>query len=211
MQIGVFDSGKGGAFVAAGLQTLLPDDSFHVVNDTRNVPYGSRSNQEVIDLTERAIAPLLQSCPIVVIACNTATMAGIESYRSNHPSTKFVGIEPMIKPAKTLSRTGHITVLATPRTLSSERYRHLVDTYGSGLLIDQPNTQHWARMIEDDQINDIDLGDVRASVEAGSDVIVLACTHYITLKDRLANLFPGVAVLEPTEAISRQIVRLKSQ
>lgn len=209
MKIGVFDSGRGGTYIAQGLRTLLPSDSFVVVNDAAHVPYGSRSNEEVVALTERAIAPLLVDCPIIVIACNTASMAGINVLRARYPDTKFVGIEPMIKPARTVSVSQHITVMATPLTLSSERYRKLVADFGGSLQIDQPATSRWARMIEDDQADAIVLDDVRSSVASGSDTLVLACTHYLALIKRLQQTFPEVTILEPTEAVARQVQRLK--
>lgn len=211
MQVGVFDSGKGGGFVAEGLAPLLPSCSFTVIDDTKNVPYGSRRSKEVVALTEAAITPLTKTCPIIVIACNTATMAGIEQYRRNHPGTKIVGIEPMIKPAGEISKTRHITVLATPRTLSSARYRRLIARFGGDLTIDQPNTSHWARTIENGEAATIDYSELADSIASGSDTVVLACTHYIVLKQAIEQLFPDATVLEPTAAIARQIDRLMSE
>ncbi len=211
MQIGVFDSGKGGAFIAEGLKKALPQHSFVVVNDRENVPYGSRTNDEIITLTSAAISPLIASCPIIVIACNTATMAAITALRASFPKTCFVGTEPMIKPANIDSRTRHITVLATPLTLASERYADLKALYSDGLRIDEPSTHHWARAIEYNQTDTINFTNLAQSIENGSDSIVLACTHYLALKDRLETRFPQVHVYEPTRAIAEQIVRLVDQ
>jgi glutamate racemase len=211
MQIGVFDSGKGGEFIAQGLQKVLPMYDFNVVNDRDHVPYGSRPNNEIIALTTRAIEPLIATCPIIVIACNTATMAAISSLRSQFPDTLFVGTEPMIKPASVTSLSGHITVLATPLTLSSQRYHDLTSQYSKGLIIDEPSTLHWARSIEFDEADMIDLSDIAASVQRGSDSIILACTHYLVLKDKLQQLFPTTTIYEPTRAIADQIIRLADQ
>ncbi len=211
MQIGVFDSGKGGEFIAEGLKRALPQHSFMVINDRQNVPYGSRTNDEIIALTSKAIAPLVPSCPIIVIACNTATMAAITALRTSFPKTHFVGTEPMIKPASIDSRTRHITVLATPLTLASERYADLKALHSEGLRIDEPSTLHWARAIEYDQTDSIDFANLAQSIDNGSDSIVLACTHYLTLKERLKTRFPQVHMYEPTRAIAEQIVRLTDQ
>jgi glutamate racemase len=208
MKIGVFDSGRGGEFIANGLEQLLPEHEYTVVNDRDNVPYGSRSNTEVLQLTDAAIQPLIAECSIIVIACNTATMAGITVLRERHPDTLFIGIEPMVKPAAKLSRSEHISVLATPLTLQSERYRQLVAQFASELRIDEPDATGWAAAVEADAARDIDFSELATSVNNGSDVIVLACTHYITLKDRLREQFPNVTILEPTEAIARQITAL---
>lgn len=208
MQIGVFDSGKGGEFIAEGLQKALPSYSFRVVNDRRHVPYGSRSNEEIVALTTAAITPLLATCPIIVIACNTATMAAISSLRRQFPDTFFVGTEPMIKPASTESLTRHITVLATPLTLASQRYSNLKSLYSPNIIIDEPSTLHWARAIEHNEADTIEFNDISRSIENGSDAIILACTHYLVLKDRLQRLFPNVTIYEPTLAIAEQVARL---
>jgi glutamate racemase len=209
MKIGIFDSGRGGEFIAEGLRNLLPEHEFIVVNDREHVPYGSREDSEIIELTTKAIQPLLEArCPIVVIACNTATMAAISTLRELSPRVKFIGIEPMVKPAAEISATHHATVLATPLTLKSNRYQHLLREYGSELTIDQPNAAGWAAAIEHDKANTISFDEVTASVASGSDTLILACTHYITLKNRLQTRFPGINILEPTEAIARQITRL---
>ena len=209
MKIGVFDSGRGGEFIAEGLQKLLPEHEFIVVNDRKHVPYGSREDSKIIELTTKAIQPLLDAaCPIIVIACNTATMAAITTLRELFPRVKFVGIEPMVKPAAEVSATRHATVLATPLTLKSNRYQHLLREYGSELTIDQPNAAGWAAAIEHGEADKISFEEVAASVANGSDTLILACTHYITLKSRLHSRFPSVNILEPTEAIARQVTRL---
>ncbi len=208
MRVGIFDSGRGGEFIADGLRGLLPQHEYIVVNDRAHVPYGSRLNAEVLQLTDAAIQPLLAKCPVIVIACNTATMAAIQTLRERYPTTKFVGIEPMIKPASLLSKTKHCTMLATPLTLKSERYRSLVALYGDGLRIDEPSASGWAAAIEFDQTKSIDYSEVATSIASGSDTIILACTHYIALKKLLSELFPTVTLLEPTEAIAKQITRL---
>jgi len=209
MKIGIFDSGRGGEFIAEGLRNLLPEHEFIVVNDREHVPYGSREDSEIIELTTKAIQPLLEArCPIVVIACNTATMAAITTLRELFPRVKFIGIEPMVKPAAEISASHHATVLATPLTLKSNRYQHLLREYGSELTIDQPNAAGWAAAIEHDKANTISFDEVTASVASGSDTLILACTHYITLKNRLQTRFPGINILEPTEAIARQVTRL---
>lgn len=209
MKIGVFDSGRGGEFIAEGLQKLLPEHEFIVVNDREHVPYGSREDSEIIELTTKAIQPLLEAqCPIIVIACNTATMAAIAALRTQFPAVKFVGIEPMVKPAAAISHTHHATVLATPLTLKSDRYQHLIREYGSELIIDQPNAAGWAAAIERGEADTISFDEVASSIANGSDTLILACTHYITLRKRLHTRFPGINILEPTAAIARQVTRL---
>lgn len=212
MRIGIFDSGRGGEFIAEGLRALLPEHEFMVVNDRDHVPYGSRTDAEIISLTTAAIQPLLLAeCPIIVIACNTATMAGITSLRESYPSVRFVGIEPMIKPAGEQTLTHHITVLGTPLTLTSDRYRHLKAAYGVHLTIDEPDSSGWASAIEHGHLDAISFDELATSITSGSDTIVLACTHYNALLPLLHERFPALRILEPTDAIARQVARLAGQ
>ena len=124
---------------------------------------------------------------------------------------RFVGTEPMIKPAAEITKTGHVTMLATPLTMRSTRYASLRDKHSKNIRVDEPYTQHWASQIERHELDDVSLTHVEASIRAGSDVIVLACTHYLALQQRLAAEFPDVSILEPSEAISRQIARLERE
>ncbi|MGB4762698.1 MAG: aspartate/glutamate racemase family protein [Candidatus Saccharimonas sp.] len=210
MRIGVFDSGKGGRLVADRLAALLPGNEWVVVSDLEHVPYGERTGDEIISLTDQAIAPLLAACPMIVIACNTATTAAIHTLRTRHPAIKFVGVEPMIKPAALASQSAHITLLATPFTLASERYTDLKTTYGEATVIDEPNTAGWPTLIDQGNTKKINLSAVQSSIQNGSDTIVLACTHYLDLIPMLSRQFPAVSILEPSEALARQIQRLSA-
>lgn len=209
MRIGVFDSGKGGRLVAARLEALLPGHEWIIVDDIENVPYGEKDRKTIIALTEQAIAPLITECPIVVIACNTATTAAISTLRERYPSTHFVGVEPMIKPAAMQSISRHITMLATPYTLTSTRYHDLKVTYGSGVRIDEPTTKGWPKYIDDGKRERIDFSGLDTSVANGSDTIVIACTHYLDLLPTLSARYPGASLLEPCEALARRIDELQ--
>lgn len=211
MLIGIFDSGRGGYFVAERLQEILPEHDFIVADDSANVPYGTRTKEEILELTGRAIQPLLARCSIIVIACNTITTAIIHLLRERYPDVTFVGLEPMVKPASLLTRSGHIAVLATPSTLSSSRYQELKQAHASHLTIDEPPTAHWPRSIEDDEIEGLDLGDVISSHDDGADVIVLGCTHYLALIPRLKTILSDVTILEPSEAIARRVRQVLAQ
>ncbi len=210
MLIGVFDSGLGGTLVTEQLRLLLPQHRYRVVNDREHVPYGSKTNDEVIRLTDAAIQPLVQGgCQIIILACNTATMAAITTLRGRYPRTRFIGVEPMIKPAAERSTTKHITVLATPLTLASQRYHHLKSAYGQTIQIDEPDTSGWAAAIEQGSLEQIDLSGLQESIAAGSDSIVVACTHYLALIPLFEQqLRRHCVILEPTSAIARQVERL---
>ncbi len=105
MKIGVFDSGVGGEAIASALQNSFVDAEIIVVNDTKNIPYGDKAPAKIIALTDTAIQPLLNSnCDVIVIACNSATLAAIDVLRSTYPAQLFIGIEPMVKSAAQLTK-----------------------------------------------------------------------------------------------------------
>lgn len=209
MKIGVFDSGIGGQAVAEELQRLLPDAKVVFVNDHKNVPYGGRPRGEIMKLTEAAIQPLIDAhCDAIVIACNTATTNAIQLLRHDHPTQKFVGLEPMVKPAAALTKTNTIAVLATPATLQSPRYAWLKEEFAPGVTILEPDCSTWAGLIEENRASEIPLeATIKPLLNDGTDVIVLGCTHYHWLKKDIEALVgPGVTVLEPSNAIKNRIV-----
>lgn len=211
MKLGVFDSGIGGEAVAAALRSTFPDADIITVNDRQHVPYGDKTPDQVIRLTNVAIQPLLApSCDVIILACNTATALAIEPLRNKYPQTKFIGIEPMIKTAAAFTKTGTIAVCATPATLASDRYHNLIAQYGARLRIIEPDCTTWAHMIEHNQINHQMIEHIITDAcDHGADVIVLGCTHYHWIKDLITELAAGRAtVIEPSEAIGRRVTEL---
>jgi glutamate racemase len=214
VKIGVFDSGIGGQAVAEKLQAMFPDAEIVSIDDRRNVPYGSKSADEIISLTKSAIQPLIEAkCDAIVIACNTATTVAITSVREAYPDVHFVGIEPMVKPAAAITKTKKIAVLATPGTLASNRYRLLKENFAADVTVIEPDCSTWATLIETNEIEKIPLDDtVNTLLDQDVDVVVLGCTHYHWLKDRIEELVgPDVEVLEPSDAIGARLDSLLSQ
>lgn len=208
VKIGVFDSGIGGKAVAERLQFLFPTAEILFVNDHRHVPYGTKSPDDIRVLTDAAIQPLLAAqCDAIVIACNTATTNAIEYLRATYPDTHFVGLEPMVKPAAKLTQSHVIAVLATPMTLASDKYHALKQQWAADTTIIEPDCRDWATRIEEGNGDKIDVETTVASLlEQHVDVIVLGCTHYHWLKDRIqAAAGPDVTVLEPSDAIGARL------
>jgi glutamate racemase len=208
MKIGVFDSGIGGKSIADKLKIDFPDEEILYVNDSVHVPYGNRTFEDITRLTDAAIQPLLEAeCNVIVIACNTATASAIEYLRAKYPTVSFVGLEPMIKPAASLTKSKIITVCATPSTLASDRYSNLKEEFASGLTVIEPDCSKWATMIED---NDIDEETITATIDdvcrSGADVIVLACTHYHWIKEEILSVAGNRAiVIDPSDSISDRV------
>lgn len=209
MNIGIFDSGIGGEAVAISLKESFSEATITVVSDKTNLPYGDKSPEEIKVFTDTAIQPLIGS-DIIVIACNTATAWALPYLKAKYVDQKFIGLEPMIKPASKITKSQTICVFATPATLASQRYAGLKQTYASELTVLEPDCSKWAKMIEENSINKQNIADtVEASIDQGADVIVLGCTHYHWIKDLVIEIAQGRAsVLEPSEAISRRVLQL---
>lgn len=210
MKLGIFDSGIGGEAVADALKVTFPNADIVTVNDRKNIPYGSKSRTEITRLTDTAIQPLIGNCDVIILACNTATALAIDELRQRYPDQKFIGIEPMVKTASELTKTGKIVVCATPATLASSRYSELVQKYAAHLTIIEPDCSEWAYLIENNQLNRSHVEkQITNACDNGADTIVLGCTHYHWIKDLITELTAGKAsVIEPSEAIGRRVKQL---
>ena len=132
----MFDSGVGGLSVLDALRRRVPDTSLIYIGDVAYAPYGERPTTEVIERCQRIVAQLAGfGARIIVVACNTATVLGIDAMRQRWPALHFVGVEPGVKPAVAATRSKRIAVMATPATAKSARLRHLVETFASGVHV----------------------------------------------------------------------------
>lgn len=210
--IGIFDTGFGGEYVAQKLSKLYAQNTFIVANDKAHLPYGSRSEDEIFDLTDAAIQPILH-CDIIIIACNTATTIAINRLRTKYVNKTFVGFEPMIKPAATITKTGRIAILATPATLKSRRYQDLKQTWAQSKDVIEPDCANWATQIENNKFDTKIATDlVKRLVQDNVDVIALACTHYIYLKNDMQTTAGNTAqIIDPLSAVKKQLDRLLQQ
>ena len=205
----VFDTGSGGRFFAQKLQAALTNMAkVEPVIDSSHAPYGLRSQQEIIELTETALSPHLISLSrrpdLTILACNTATVYAIDYLRLHYPDHLFVGFEPMIKTAAQRSKTHAIAVLATPATLRSLRYQKLKSHYASNLKVYEPDCRDWARLIDLGQFNFSALQHSLSPImRQPVDQIVLGCTHYLAIQNQIRQLLPQAAVLDPTLPIIR--------
>lgn len=211
MRIGVFDSGIGGQAVAESLKDSFKDAEINCVSDTKNVPYGNKTQAEIIKLTCKAVEPLVKNhYDVIVIACNTASTVALDYLRQEHPNQVFIGLDPMIKPAASITKTNNIAVCATPRTLSSERYNKLKEAWAKDINVIEPDCKSWAELIERGRSNEINLDAIiKDLIEQEVDVIVLGCTHYHLIKqviiDRAGD---NITVLEPSDSIAKRIKML---
>lgn len=213
-RIGVFDSGVGGLSVLRALHRHLPRAKLLYAADSGHAPYGERDTDYVVARSRAMTEHLLShGAELLVVACNTATAAAIDTLRADHPALAIVGVEPGIKPAIALTRNRRIGVMATHATLASERFRRLVATHAAGAILHLQACSGLARAIEQ---GPPDSADVARLVDehtaplraAGVDTVVLGCTHYPFAATRIAQaLGPGVALVDTADAVARQALR----
>ncbi len=212
--VGVFDSGIGGLSVLRDLRRLMPAEDFLYYADSAYCPYGGQSIAAIqgraVAITEELLAA---GCKLIVVACNTATIAAVEHLRANYP-VPFVGMEPAVKPACALTKSGVVGVLATGAALGGEKFHRLVARHAGGVRV---ITQPCPGLVECVEAGDLDGGFVHELVtryveplaRARADVIVLGCTHYPFLRDAIqVAAGASVELLDTGEAVARQARRV---
>lgn len=212
-KIGVFDSGIGGKIVAEHIRDIFQQHEVVFVCDTENVPYGTKPIEVFYRLALTKLRELESlGCDVIVVACNTVTTNCIEELR-NELSTPLIGMEPMIKPAASMTQSGVIAVCATPATLSSKRYAWLKSSYAKGVTVLEPDCSDWALMIESDSVDRQKIAVIVDDVCAKkADVIVLGCTHYHWIEDLLKQLVNNRAkVIQPEEPVIRRLAQILEQ
>ncbi|MGX5218314.1 glutamate racemase [Pseudomonas sp. S9] len=216
--VGVFDSGVGGLSVLAEIRQLLPHESLLYVADSAHVPYGEKS-PEFIRQRCRAIAGFLleQGAKALVLACNTATVAGAADLRQLYPDLPIIGMEPAVKPAAAITRSGVVGVLATSGTLKSAKFAALLDQFASGVRV---VTQPCPGLVEQIEAGDLEGPATRALLERyvepllaqGCDTLILGCTHYPFIKPLLRQLVPdNVGLIDTGAAVAKQLQRLLAE
>lgn len=215
LRIGVFDSGLGGLSVLKALRTHLPAAELLYVADSGHAPYGERDDA-FIQARSQHIADFLvhQGVDAIVVACNTATAAAIHRLRLRCGDLPVIGVEPGVKPAVAQSTGKRVGVLATPGTLGSLKFRHLVEQHGHGAhLVLQP-CPGLAREIESGLLDTPALREMVARFctplrEAQVDTVVLGCTHYPFVAPLIqAELGQDVLILDTAEAVAQQTLRV---
>ena len=211
--VGIFDSGVGGLSVLRAIRQELPAENLIYAGDSGFAPYGDRSHEFVqnraVALTEFLID---QGSKAVVVACNTATGIAVDALRSRF-DIPIVAIEPAVKPAAALTRSGVIGVLATTGTIASENLTRLVSRYGRDVEVLVQASPGLADQVEKGELSN---AKTRSLIEEyvgplkqkGADVLVLGCTHYPFLAPLIKEVAgPGLELIDPASAVARELRR----
>lgn len=233
--IGIFDSGVGGLSVYREIRKLLPGEDYVYFADNANCPYGEKPVDFIIGRA-REISGMLagKGADIIVVACNTATAAAINTLRKELSDTEdpdvrervmqlsggkrdhipFIGMEPAIKPAIALTRSGTVGVLATAGTLKAEKYRHTRDVTHGKVRVVEHIGEGFVELVERCELGGVHAENVvKASLQplldAGADTIVLGCTHYPFLMDVIKKIAgTGINIIDPAPAVAKHLTEV---
>jgi glutamate racemase len=208
--IGFFDSGIGGTSIWKEVHELLPNENTIFLADSKNAPYGTKSKEEIINLSIKNTEFLLnENCKLIVVACNTATTNAISYLRQTY-KVPFIGIEPAIKPAALKTKTNTIGILATQGTLSSELFNITSDIYTSGINVIEQNGDGIVHLIETGKLYSKEMElllekYLTPMVNKNIDYLVLGCTHYPYLIPVIQKIIPqNIKIIDSGEAVAKQ-------
>ena len=218
----VFDSGLGGLTVLREVVRVRPEAHYIYVADDAFFPYGHHTEEEIIGRVVPLVGELIDAHTpdLVVIACNTASTLVMSHLRDAYP-LPFVGTVPAIKPACAASKTRRVSVLGTRGTVKREYTRKLIHDFALGCEVTLVGSGELASLAEaalsGQPVRDEEIAAELAPCFVGdgphdparTDTIVLACTHYPLLLDRLTRLAPwSVDWIDPAPAIARRVADL---
>ena len=215
----VFDSGLGGLSVLKEVRQACPGAAISYVADTAGFPYGALSEQEVVRRVLATFEAVVARRPpdIAIIACNTASTLVLPFLRASH-AFPFVGTVPAVKPAAEQTKSGLISILATPGTVKREYTQALIAAYARDVDVTLVGATGLAALAEaamrgepaDDKAIAAEIAPAfREKAGARTDTVVLACTHYPLLLDHLRRIAPWpVTWIDPAPAIARRVASL---
>ncbi len=215
--IAFIDSGVGGLPYLQWVKDKLPLENFYYLADSKNFPYGEKSQSEIVDLVLNAVKQLNSkgNPKLLVIACNTASVTALDSVRRilNIP---VVGVVPAVKSAAELSENKRIGVLATKRTVQGAYLQDLIKDFAPTCHVEKVSGSGIVRFVENDylksdnlRINLIIEDAVLQFREAGVDTVVLGCTHFIYITDQLKKqMGEKIRIVDSRNGVGRQIIHI---
>ncbi len=218
--IGVFDSGYGGLTVLKSMVSRLPQYDFIYLGDNARAPYGTRSFETVYRYTRESVQWFFnKGCPLVILACNTASAKALRSIQQKDlplmdPGKRVLGvIRPTAEVIGSYSASGHIGVLATPGTVMSQSYTIEINKFFPSLKVFQQACPMWVPLIENNEhlSEGADYFVDKCVEELMNqspliDTILLGCTHYPLLTDKIRKKAgEGVSIVSQGEIVASSL------
>lgn len=219
--IGVFDSGYGGLTILSEIRRLLPEYDYIYLGDNARSPYGTRSFDVIRDFTTEAVRYLFdEGCPMVILACNTASAKALRDIQQNYlpysqdPTRRVLGvIRPTAEVVGTSTRQQHIGILATPGTVSAHSYAVELHKLYPEVTVHEQACPMWVPLVEygessspgADYFVQLYIDDLLQR-DSRIDTIVLACTHYPLLIPKIEKYLPeGVKLIAQGELVANSL------
>ncbi len=183
MPIAIFDSGFGGITVLKQLLKILPNENYIYVGDNANIPYGSKSKEEIINLTLKIVDFLVEKkSKIIIIACNTITACTYDILKEKYDTPVIEVISNGVIDAINKTKNNNISIMATEFTVHSNAYIEKINQYNKNIKITQIACRDLCPMIESDWYSHSNRFDVLSGylekIDSDSDTLILGCTHY---------------------------------
>lgn len=205
--IGIFDSGIGGVTVLKELLKVLPNENYIYYSDSRNNPYGDKSDKQINELCENIVELFIkQKCKAIVIACNTASAKSAQYLRDKYQDIPFIAIEPAYKMVYDYAYSEPTLVMATKGTIESEKFNLLYHTYDNHKTILLPCVG-LADIIEEGNKDKIKaylkehLEPYRGKVKN----VVLGCTHYPLIQDEMQEVLGQVTFFNGASYLAKHL------
>lgn len=220
-KVGIFDSGIGGFSVLNELFKTIPEADYFYISDDLNAPYGPKSDEFI---TERSIAVtkelLAQGVELIVVACNTATAASIDTLRLNFKDIPFVGVEPYLNayykmPEGLTDAQKKMMVLTTESTGRSERFKRLKERLDPNSQIDHYGLKNLARLIENFYYHPEDIKHFESQLIEELEFLkpqqyayaILGCTHYPLIRNQIENIL-NLKTISPDTHVAHRVLDL---
>lgn len=229
LPIGLFDSGVGGLTVLDAMRRLMPGEDYLFLGDTARVPYGAKSQKTIVRYSLQAAAKLIgQRIKLLVIACNTATAAGLEHAQRNFSVPVIGAVEPGARAAARATKNRRVGVIATKGTVESECYPRAIRHIDAGITVFSTATPKFVDIVEqgirmsNGPIEDLTSAASKVYIRPAFqeiaqdyleplrrcevDTLVLGCTHYPMLKALIGGVMGhGVLLVSSAEEMAKDV------
>jgi glutamate racemase len=213
MRIGFFDSGLGGLYLLRAVARRLPQYDYVFLGDTKNLPYGEKSQTQIYKLTSQAVEFLFkQDCELVIVACNTSSAQALRKIQQNYlpkyfSDRKVLGV---IRPTVELIKAGDTCVLATSSTVKSKAYTKELKNFNRKLKISEVAAPELVPLIESGQ-----LAKLKQKIQDYSGLVkdkkvknlILGCTHYALYRDEFAEHLKGIKLISQDEIVPLKLAQ----
>ena len=213
--IGILDSGVGGLSVWQEITKLLPDESTVYIADSKNIPYGTKTAEEIYTLSSRLIRFLLaKKVKLIVVACNTITVTNIDRLRKDFPTIPIIGTVPVVKNAVEKTKKKKIGILSTINTAQSAYQKKLLEKFAGLATVINKGTNKLVPLVENGEVTgalvvQLLQQELQPFKDADIDVLALGCTHFPFLEPEMKKILgKDVEILDSGAAIARHVQRI---